>query len=153
MTLRKQVGDSLICYFHFIPSADHVQNLEFEMIQTLDERDYLSTKNVAVMVGHDTMHGTNACNYRRQKDVRIAATIYMADINEENAQIIADDATSIFPLPGDVEWTMAQRGRHWSRDATSSLKYDRGRTSLQVKDNLDIDICQQYAAEGKCEEN
>ena len=108
-------------------------------------------RNVGVMVGDDTYHGTNACDYRGRKDVRIAATIYMNDINEKNAMIIANDDTSIFPLPGDVQWTLAQRGRHWSRDGTSSLKYDRGRTSLTVMDEWDTDHCQQLASKGECE--
>jgi hypothetical protein len=49
--------------------------------------------DVASMLGDDAYHATSAVDYRASKEMRMAATIYIADINEENIEDILEDYT------------------------------------------------------------
>ena len=57
--------------------------------------------NSGVLVGDNTRHGTRECNHQSNREVRIAASIYLADPSEENLDILAGDTTSVFPPTGD----------------------------------------------------
>ncbi|KAL9181996.1 hypothetical protein ACHAXT_012339 [Thalassiosira profunda] len=108
----------------------------------------------AAMMGDDAMHGTEACDYRSTKGMRLAATVYIADINEVNAKRITEKTlTQIFPL-ADTKWLMAQSGRHWKGDEghsqRTSLAEDKGRGPFEVRDLL-LD-CKKRAEEGLCKE-
>jgi hypothetical protein len=92
------------------------------------------TQHVGVIVGGESSHGTGACNYRATKDFRLSFAIYMADITEENFELVASDTTSLWPTEGDTHWIWAQRGRLWSKDGSKSLKNDKGRYPLHVED-------------------
>ena len=123
---------------------------ELEMSDWWDESKTGSLKyqiGSASMMGDDAMHGTQACDYREKKGMRMAATVYVADINEANYKhITSSTLTQIFPLPDD-DWLWAQRGRHWGDGA--SLKTDKGREVFTVSDHF-ID-CEERAEEGMCE--
>ena len=123
---------------------------ELEMTDWFDESDKGSLKyqiGTASMMGDDAMHGTQACDYREKKGMRMAATVYVADINRMNyAQITSGTLTQIFPLP-DEDWLWAQRGRHWGNGA--SMKTDKGRETFSVSDHY-ID-CEERRDEGMCE--
>lgn len=123
---------------------------ELEMSDWWDESKKGSLKyqiGTASMMGDDAMHGTQACDYRKTKGMRLAATIYVADVNEANYKdITSGTLTQIFPLPDD-DWLWAQRGRHWGDGA--SLKTDKGREEFSVTDHF-ID-CEERAEEGMCE--
>jgi len=104
--------------------------------------------NVAVVLGGDSYHGTGECDYTEQQDFRLSFAIYLADINEENVELISSDSTSLWPTIGDVEWFRSQQGRLWSRDdSPANLTNDKGRKPLGVQD-LDSD-CE--ASEHLCE--
>jgi hypothetical protein len=90
--------------------------------------------HVGVIVGGESWHGTGSCSYRSTKDFRLSLAIYMADITEENFELVASDTTSLWPTEGDSHWIWAQRGRLWSKDGSKSLKHDQGRKPLHVKD-------------------
>ena len=92
--------------------------------------------NVGVVLGGQSSHGTGECNYRSKKDFRLSFAIYVADINEENIDLIASDSTSLWPTEGDTEWFVAQRGRLWSKDESRSLKDDKGRKPMTVVDRV-----------------
>lgn len=66
--------------------------------------------DVGVMIGDDVHHATSECDYRGTPGkMRFAATIYIADINEQNTQTIAQSTlTQAFPPP-DANWVFAQR--------------------------------------------
>lgn len=101
----------------------------------------------ASMMGDEAMHGTQACDYREKKGIRMAATIYIADINELNYQeITTNTLTQIFPL-SDKAWLWSQRGRHWGNG--KSLKTDAGRKNFSFSDHI-ID-CEERAQKGMCE--
>jgi len=101
----------------------------------------------ASMMGDDAMHGTQACDYREKKGMRMAATVYIADINQANYKdITINTLTQIFPLP-DEDWLWAQRGRHWGDGA--SLKTDQGRKPFSVSDHF-IN-CKERAENSMCE--
>lgn len=85
-------------------------------------------------MGDDAMHGTEACDYREKEGMRLAATIYIADLNDENAQKVADQTlTQIFPLAFAM-WLMSQAGRHWGNGA--SMMTEGGRKQFDFRDHL-----------------
>jgi prolyl 4-hydroxylase len=101
----------------------------------------------ASMMGDDAMHGTQACDYREKKGMRMAATVYIADIQLMNyEQITKGTLTQIFPLP-DEDWLWAQRGRHWG--GGNSLKTDKGREKFSVSDHRSD--CYERAEQDMCE--
>ena len=105
--------------------------------------------NVGVILGGQSSHGTGECNYRAKRDFRLSFAIYVADINDENVDLIASDSTSLWPTEGDTEWFVAQRGRLWSKDGSRSLKDDKGRMSMNVVDRVDgctVQHCESDAA-------
>jgi prolyl 4-hydroxylase len=101
------------------------------------------------MMGDDAMHGTEACDYRAKRGMRMAATVYIADVNYNNAwDITSQTLTQIFPLP-DTRWLLTQAGRHWGDDNNNSLKNDGGRKNYIFHDAL-MD-CPDRAYKGMCE--
>lgn len=72
--------------------------------------------DVAVLNGDDSWHGTSAVDYRIQKDMRLAATIYIAEVTPDNVESIMADYTQAFPPPDDEELLLSWAGRHWRRD-------------------------------------
>jgi ShK domain-like len=90
--------------------------------------------HVGIVLGGESRHGTGKCNYRAKEDFRLSFAIYVADINEENVELIASDSTSLWPTDGDTNWFWAQRGRLWTKDGKNSLKNDKGRQPLNVQD-------------------
>ena len=93
--------------------------------------------NSGVLVGDYTRHGTRECDHRSYRGVRITASIYLADVTEDNVGILAGDTTSIFPPMADVgeEWIWSQRGRHWRKgDGGSGIAGDLGRAPFSFQD-------------------
>lgn len=74
---------------------------------------YKYQPNVASMVGDLAYHATAAVNYLENKEMRMAATVYIADLNDANAQSIVDDFTQAYPPRGDVDFLLSQAGAHW----------------------------------------
>jgi hypothetical protein len=93
--------------------------------------------NIGVVLGGESAHGTGECNYREEKEFRLSFAVYVADINDDNMELIASDSTSLWPTSGDTDWFAAQHGRLWSKDGSTSLKNDKGRTPMVVEDLLD----------------
>lgn len=90
--------------------------------------------NVGTLLGAESLHGTAECDYRADRDVRLSVAIYLADVNEENLEMIASDSTSLWPTQGDMAWFNTQRGRFWKRDGSRSMVEDKGREPLGVED-------------------
>lgn len=113
----------------------------------------------AVMLGDDAEHGTEACDYRaagvhRAQGMRLAATIYIADINSKNSMNITQRTlTQMFPMP-NLAWLEAQAGRHWVADSNAdgverrSLVNDKGRKHFSFRDSLSH--CPALASAGQC---
>lgn len=74
--------------------------------------------DVASMMGDDSMHASSACDYRTTKEMRMAATVYIADVNEDNVERIVSDYTQAYP-PADPEMLLGWAGRHWRKDDPS----------------------------------
>jgi hypothetical protein len=103
--------------------------------------------DVAILLGMDTLHGTANCDYRQTEGLRVAVSVYVVDVNEDNVELISDDGTALFPVPGMEEWLLAQKGRQWTKE--KGLVKDQGRKPFSVED--DDDDCPEWAQEGKCE--
>lgn len=103
--------------------------------------------NVGIVLGGESRHGTGECNYRPAKEFRLSFAVYVADIHEENVDLIASDSTSLWPTRGDTEWFIAQRGRLWSKEG-NSIQNDKGRQSMKVEDLVEdctIEHCESDA--------
>ena len=66
--------------------------------------------DVGSMMGDDAYHASSANDYTR--DMRMAATIYIADVNEVNVDNIMADYTQAFP-PRDRDLLLSWAGAHW----------------------------------------
>jgi len=100
--------------------------------------------NAGVLVGDMALHGTRECDHRAKREVRITATIYLADPTLDNLSTLAGDTTSIFPPMEEVgeEWIWSQRGRHWRKDGGGDgLVGDLGRGEFEFDDNGDGKKC------------
>lgn len=141
---------------------------------------YKYKMGTGLLLGDGAIHATRECDYTIPRDdesewklggnlkgqkcgLRLAATVYIADINDENVKDIAKwTLTNIFPL-ADLNWLFAQRGRHWVREyeveeneertdelgSSSSDFVDQGRKRLWFGDRLPD--CPTRASQGMCE--
>ena len=71
--------------------------------------------DVAIMMGDDAYHATSAADYRLTGEMRLAATIYVSDVNDENVDNIVYDYTQAYP-PQDRNLLLRWAGRHWKRN-------------------------------------
>jgi hypothetical protein len=71
------------------------------------------------MMGDKAFHATSACDYRRNKEMRLAATVYIADVNDQNYESILDHYTQAYPPNDDVDLLLSWKGRHWKKDDPS----------------------------------
>jgi hypothetical protein len=100
----------------------------------------------AVVLGGSSPHGTTKVDYRKTREFRMALSVFVDDIDEYNVYGFDDDTAS-FPPAGDLDYLLAQAGRHWGRHA--SLVTDKGRRPHPVEDD-DPDNCPKWAEEGWC---
>jgi hypothetical protein len=101
-----------------------------------------------LLLSGDTVHGTADFDYRSNDNIQIFASIYIADIEEDNIDMIAEDNTALFPFSGNTGWLLAQRGRFWGGTYGGSFELDRGRKSYKSKD--DLENCQELAERRLC---
>ena len=77
--------------------------------------------DVASMMGDGAVHATSACDYRNTKEMRMAATVYIADVNDKNIRNVMKHYTQAYP-PKDLDLLKSWMGRHWKRgDPSRSL--------------------------------
>jgi hypothetical protein len=79
---------------------------------------FLSSTDVAGMMGDGAVHGTSAVDYRSTKEMRLAATIYITEVNESNVDSISGQYTQAYP-PKDRDLLLSWAGRHWKKDDAS----------------------------------
>jgi hypothetical protein len=70
---------------------------------------------VASMLGDGAVHATSAVDYRKSKEMRMAATVYIADVNERNVNGILNEYTQSYP-PRERDLLLGWAGRHWNKD-------------------------------------
>ena len=98
---------------------------EFELVQ--DGSDYDEDGDIAagrlryqydtgVMVGDWAFHATSATNYRSQRQMRLAASVYIADVNEDNIKSIMSEYTQQYPPRDKPEVLLNMAGTHWKKD-------------------------------------
>jgi hypothetical protein len=77
---------------------------------------YKYVLNEANMVGDTVAHATSACDYLAQGEMRMAATVYIADVNAENVEQIAAYFTQNYPPQDDFQHLLDRAGSHWKTD-------------------------------------
>jgi len=75
--------------------------------------------DVATVLGDDAYHATSAVDYRVHKQFRMAATVYVAEVNEDNVDAIVNDFTQPFP-PADRDLLLQWSGQHYRSDDQSA---------------------------------
>ena len=64
-------------------------------------------------MGDDAFHASSATDYRGIKQMRMAATVYVADIDTENIEKIMNDYTQYYPPSDRPDLLLAMAGTHW----------------------------------------
>jgi len=106
--------------------------------------------DVGLVIGGDVPHGTIEVDYREKKGVlRMVASVYIAEVTDDNIEDLMDESSSLFPLQGDVRWLEAQRGRHWG--GGKNMAHDTGRKAFEYHDQ-DQEYCAEKASIGWCED-
>lgn len=109
---------------------------------------YALNYHQGLILSGDTIHGMADFDYRREGNFQIFATIYIADIHDDNFDMISDDNTALFPMSGNRDWLLAQRGRFWGGAYGGSFEFDSGRKPYEPNDELDN--CSDLAERGLC---
>lgn len=116
--------------------------LDLQEFDETGERDeslrvgrYRYEYDIASMQGDASVHATSACDYRMTKEMRMAATVYIADVNDENLESVMNHYTQAYP-PRDMELLKHWKARHWKRgDPTRKLpKPTRGHILYDLDD-------------------
>ena len=69
--------------------------------------------DVATLLGDDGVHATSSIDYRDIRQMRMAATVYVADLGEENIDPIMEFYTQKYP-PKDRSLLLNSAGAHWN---------------------------------------
>jgi SET domain len=91
--------------------------------------------DVASMMGDSAIHATSACDYRYSKEMRMAATVYVADVNEINADNIMNHYTQAYP-PSDIDLLKSWIGRHWKRNNPTRKLPKPSRHHILLRNNI-----------------
>jgi hypothetical protein len=65
-------------------------------------------------MGDDAYHATSAVDYQGIRQMRMAATVYVADIGEDNIDNIMSDYTQHYPPSDRPDLLLAMAGSHWN---------------------------------------
>jgi hypothetical protein len=68
------------------------------------------------MLGDNCVHATSAVDYRSLQEMRIAATVYIADIGPGNVERIMTEYTQRYPPRNDTRFLLSLAASHWKRD-------------------------------------
>jgi hypothetical protein len=63
-------------------------------------------------MGDNALHATSDASYKDQ--VRLAATVYIADIGEDNVEAIMSTYTQSFPPPDRPDILLGMAASHWN---------------------------------------
>jgi len=99
--------------------ADNYTTPELDISNDQIVGSYKYQYGAASMLGDEAYHATAAVDYRASKQMRVAATVYVADIQQSNIDTIMEDYTQKYPLKGDYEFLLSLAGTHWKRDDAS----------------------------------
>lgn len=77
-------------------------------------------ENIGVMFGDMASHKTAACDYRVENKMRLAATVYLCDVNDENVSNILHAFTQQYP-PKNGRHLLDQASDHWDRHGIKRL--------------------------------
>ena len=100
-----------------------------------------------IMLGDAAIHATSACDYWQRQEMRLAATIYIADVNDTNAGSVIKLYTQAYPPRDDLELLKSWAGLHWRKGDASRklpplqrdhvlLTSDRTATATAIRDEL-----------------
>mmetsp|Transcript_19416 Transcript_19416/g.44226 ORF Transcript_19416/g.44226 Transcript_19416/m.44226 type:complete len:808 (-) Transcript_19416:260-2683(-) len=137
--------------YNILIAVELVDGADPELIVATDDESRIGELkyeyDVGVVIGGDILHGTIECDYRHKKGIRMVASVYVAEVTDDNVEELMNESSSLFPLQHDVKWINAQRGRHWGNGKT--IVNDTGREAFEYYDQ-DPEFCSQKAKMGWC---
>ena len=86
------------------------------------------------MVGDGAVHATSACDYRYRQEMRMAATVYVADVNDINAANVMRHYTQAYP-PRELDLLKSWIARHWKRGDPSRMLPKPSLDHILIRDN------------------
>ena len=86
--------------------------LDIQDAETEEVGRYRYEPNVAIMQGDNAVHATSAVDY--MDDFRLALSVYISDINEDNLHETADALTNKYPPKRDMNLFRSWAGIHWN---------------------------------------
>lgn len=78
--------------------------------------------NECIAIGDSAYHATAPCDYTSEEKMRIAATIYVADVNEDNVDNIMAYYTQYYPPNADKEFLLNISGMHWKKKGVEYVR-------------------------------
>jgi len=78
---------------------------------------YKYNENRAIMLGDQSLHATAPCDYRETSEMRLSATVYFFDVNEDNVDGILEDFDQYYPPKEslDSDYLLKRSGIHWKK--------------------------------------
>jgi len=94
--------------------------LDIQDGKTDEVGQYRYEPNVAIMQGDDAVHATSTVDYMHE--FRLALSIYISDINEDNLEETADAVTNYYPPKKNMDLFRGWAGIHWDpKDKSKKL--------------------------------
>jgi hypothetical protein len=84
----------------------------------------------APLIGGMAAHGTADVDYRDAGEMRMAATVFIADVKPGIVEDILMGYSQIYP-PNDADWLLSKAGSHWqAKDPSKRLPQPKGEDKL-----------------------
>jgi len=74
---------------------------------------YKYNENRGIFLGDTATHATAPCDYRETGEMRVSATVYFFDANEDNVDGIMEDFDQYYPSEVDRDYILKRSGIHW----------------------------------------
>lgn len=111
-------GFNIIIPLILVNNSKPELDLYFENEQ--DKATYKYRYNVASLLGDNAIHSTSSIDYTPSSKFRMAATVYVADVNRDNVDNILLDYTQAYP-PKDPILLLKEAGKHWQKGKAAKL--------------------------------
>mmetsp|Transcript_3063 Transcript_3063/g.4218 ORF Transcript_3063/g.4218 Transcript_3063/m.4218 type:complete len:420 (-) Transcript_3063:156-1415(-) len=123
-------GFNLIIPMEIVPDAEP----ELDVVDSGCNSGRLKyEEDVGLLIGDDALHATAKAEY--EEDIRLMATVFMADVNESNVHRM--EYSQPYP-PDDPVTRLAEAGNHWNSNGSGKLPRNSFIDRKSGEDDLDV---------------
>jgi len=111
-------GKGFVFIFHLVEAKNaDPELLVFSQYGSRKGGWYKYNENLAIMLGDTSLHATAPCDYRETGEMRLSATVYFFDVNEDNVDGIMADFQQYYPPIDSLsrEFLLQRSGIHWKK--------------------------------------